>query len=462
MYCLALPLCVSVALWISDDGEKKSKHKCERRGTDPTGVKKGDVRGVTNANQCLMSKLGGEQNRQAGCTCAVHSIKKSLPTYKYSILNGKQAIRLLRLLPGSTLAFELFPFDIHKAPPYLALSYTWGSHTSHDAITVDGQSITIPKNLADAMKSMRDYVKKKRLMLWADSVCVNQGDVQERSHQIGLMHSIYRCAECVGIWLGKSANESDLVMDKMTEWKCEFDRLCEPFEDNWELATTSISASNTTFYGPEGSTQYGAWRAFQILIQRAWWRRAWIVQEATALGPFRTLLFCGNRMVNWSTLRAALYISHHVAHVETQGMSLTFVQGMAAIRLDQFRYNRERGAYIRLFTVLELIRPFECQDPRDKLYASLGLAADLLETDIGPDYTKSVKDVYTDIARFSLSQSESYCLDFLGLVVQCPEELGGTLYDPGLQIIQRGFNIELNAKTQSIQLTESSRSWQRI
>jgi len=34
----------------------------------------------------------------------------------------------------------------------------------------------------------------------------------------------------------------------------------------------------------------------------------------------------------------------------------------------------------------------------------------------------------------------------------------------GLQIIQRGFNIELNlnAKAQSIQSTESSRAWQRI
>jgi len=51
---------------------------------------------------------------------------------------------------------------------------------------------------------------------------------------------------------------------------------------------------------------------------------------------------------------------------------------------------------------LELIQPFERQDPRDKLYASLGPVADLSETDIGPDYTKSVGDAYADIARVSL------------------------------------------------------------
>ncbi|KIM99220.1 hypothetical protein OIDMADRAFT_146799 [Oidiodendron maius Zn] len=103
--------------------------------------------------------------------------------------------------------------------------------------------------------------------------------------------------------------------------------------------------------------------------------------------------------------------------------------GRSAVRLDQFRHDRELGAYVRLFTVLELIRPLECQDPRDKLYSSLGPAADISETDIVPDYTKSVEDAYTDIARLSLSQSRAYCLDFLSLVVQCPEELGGTLSD---------------------------------
>jgi hypothetical protein len=106
-------------------------------------------------------------------------------------------------------------------------------------------------------------------------------------------------------------------------------------------------------------------------------------------------------------------------------MSLTFDQGRAAMSLDQFRHDRECGAYVRLYTVLELIRPFECQDPRDKLYASLGLAADISQADIIPDYNKSVQDVYTDIARDSISKSQLFSLDFLGLVVQCPKELRG-------------------------------------
>jgi hypothetical protein len=301
--------------------------------------------------------------------------------------------------------------------------------TSDATITVDGQSITIPKNLADAIESMYDHAMKNRLMIWADPICINQGNVDERNHQVGLMHPIYRCAECVGIWLGKCDGESDLVMDKMTEWEAEFNGLPEPFGNNWELAVTSISASNNTFYGPKGSAQYSAWRAFQNLIQRAWWGRAWIVQGATAHPSSRTLVFGGNRMVNWSTLRITLHISHHVVHRAAQGMSLSFPQGVTVMILDQFRHDRECGAYVQLFRVLEVIRPFACKDPLDKLYASLGLAADISETDISPDYTKSVESVYTDIARFFLSQSKLYCLDFLGLAVRCSEELGGTSSD---------------------------------
>lgn len=38
--------------------------------------------------------------------------------------------------------------------------------------------------------------------LWADSLCINQADVSERSHQVNLMGAIYKSAESVLVWLG--------------------------------------------------------------------------------------------------------------------------------------------------------------------------------------------------------------------------------------------------------------------
>jgi len=102
---------------------------------------------------------------------------------------------------------------------------------------------------------------------------------------------------------------------------------------------------------------------------------------------------------------------------EQHTSTTTFDQSMAS-RLDEFRIQREEGAYMRLLSVLGTIRSFECEDPRDKVYASLGMAADVSESDILPDYAKSVEEVYTDVVRFVLSSQGSHCLDFLGLVIR--------------------------------------------
>ena len=61
--------------------------------------------------------------------------------------------------------------DADKAPPYLALSYTWGSPVFEDQALVNGKSIGITKNLGDALRGVRSYVSQKSLMIWADSIC---------------------------------------------------------------------------------------------------------------------------------------------------------------------------------------------------------------------------------------------------------------------------------------------------
>lgn len=38
--------------------------------------------------------------------------------------------------------------------------------------------------------------------IWADAVCINQNDVDERSSQVGIMSDIYSSAKGCQIWLG--------------------------------------------------------------------------------------------------------------------------------------------------------------------------------------------------------------------------------------------------------------------
>lgn len=66
-----------------------------------------------------------------------------------------------------------------------------------------------------------------------------------------------------------------------------------------------------------------------------------------------------------------------------------------------------------LLALLEYFRSTECSEPRDKVYAVLGMAVDLSSPeDIIPDYSRSLSDVYTDVVRFSLSHAEQQNMVF--------------------------------------------------
>lgn len=339
----------------------------------------------------------------------------------YRKLQGDREIRLLKFLPGSSPHCKLIHSNIDEAPPYLGLSYTWGPQSLDHAMIIDGSSLSITKNLADAIAALYVYVREQHLMLWVDAVCINQRDIDERSSQVRLMNVIYRSAELVAVWLGKSDQDSDFIMDKMQEWKVEFNQLFTACNTDYGLAVSSILPTNPIFQGPKGSDKDRAWHALELLCQRQWWRRAWIVQEATSNPPSRTVLACGDRRVDWECLRATLHITNQISRYNTHGMSVDFDLGMAS-RLDGFRLNREIGAHMYLLRVLQNIRCYECQDPRDKIFASLGMAMDVTETDILPDYSKSVASVYMDVARFILDSRDGHALDFLGYVIRSAED----------------------------------------
>lgn len=335
--------------------------------------------------------------------------------FSYEPLQSNRTIRLIEFLPGPSPTCQIVTVEVEKAPPYVALSYTWGSKNLSRTMRANGAEIPITKNLAEAIDAIFIFARGRSMMFWADSICINQADVHERSSQVRLMNTIYRSAEMVAIWLGPAAHNSDLAFEKMMGWKVRFDELKEQFGASDELAVTSISSDDPFFFGPSGSEEQRALEALRMICRRPWWKRAWIVQEATIANPVRTILFCGSRRIDWTYLRAALQITHHVTHYQSSGMSIDFEDGMA-IRLDEFRKDRECGAHISLLRVLRLIRAYECEDPRDKLYSALGMAMDVYEDDIVPDYTKPWPAVYSDIVRFYISKLDDHSLDFLGEV----------------------------------------------
>jgi len=103
---------------------------------------------------------------------------------------------------------------------FKALSYTWGDLQKTDQITLEGHQFPVTKNLSSALRRLRNLnqaaMKTNQSMpsfWWIDAICINQDDVLERNQQVALMTRIYKKSLGVHIWLGETADNSDLAMD---------------------------------------------------------------------------------------------------------------------------------------------------------------------------------------------------------------------------------------------------------
>ncbi|KAH7213726.1 heterokaryon incompatibility protein-domain-containing protein [Fusarium oxysporum] len=129
-------------------------------------------------------------------------------------------IRLLHLLPLRTkdhqssapwyqcVSLECTFETVHlaSAPPYEALSYTWGEEAASVRILLNGKEFLVRRNLAFALAALR--ISEPRV-LWVDALCINQQDTTERNHQVGMMGGIFRRAERVLVWLGRPGSGWD-------------------------------------------------------------------------------------------------------------------------------------------------------------------------------------------------------------------------------------------------------------
>lgn len=102
------------------------------------------------------------------------------------------------------------PQDFRKVG-YQALSYTWGHATANQLIELNGTPFRIRDNLWDFLHHARE--EGLTGYLWIDALCINQSQVSERNHQVGMMEDIYSQAECVIVWLGRCSKEQRVRLE---------------------------------------------------------------------------------------------------------------------------------------------------------------------------------------------------------------------------------------------------------
>ncbi|KAH9900403.1 heterokaryon incompatibility protein-domain-containing protein [Xylariomycetidae sp. FL2044] len=298
---------------------------------------------------------------------------------------GPDEFRLATLLPPSAsdptgeLRLELFhsSLSVPKAT-YMALSYTWQSRLdsddddetgeAHDLIVVNGHEVPLHTNLVAALRGIRTDTAQ---CIWADALCIDQTNMPERSSQVMLMREIFSRASHVYAWLGREAKNSNLAVDFLAELSQFSDN--EEFEQWW--TDTALQPSH-----------YPVWEALRCFMNRHWWSRAWIVQEF-ALAP-KVVFICGDRRLSATQFAAAnrlIFVHFSSAKNRLVTVLRQFVPIHARNLLD-LRHRLQSGERISALASLQMTRLSLATDPRDHLFAKLGLSGRELADLAPPNY----------------------------------------------------------------------------
>lgn len=308
-------------------------------------------------------------------------------SYHYTPLDPTtEDIRLLILLPSeeelADIECLLMHVPMNDKPDYEALSYAWGDQNEDiGRVTLEGKPFPTTFNLESALRHLR--LAKEPRTLWVDALCINQIDVPEKSQQVQQMRSIYELASRVVIWLGEASDDSDLAMD---------------------LLADIHRAGPKNYKASLGSSK--SWDALGQVYYRPWFSRVWVLQE-TAVSHVDPVVVLGRKSLSWGAVgTAGAFVVDQIQHNDEVSRMVTRVVKTTVVALHNVRQDLSPTTPMsNLETLLKRTMTFLATDPRDKVFALLGLAHEDDRLAIVPDYSKSIKEVFAELAVYLISRN---------------------------------------------------------
>ena len=333
-------------------------------------------------------------------------------------------IRVLHLNPGERddqIEGSLKLLDLGTEPPpqYDCISYVWGNLGSTRSAIVNQKDVAITGSLHEVLRHLRS--KSKALTVWADALCINQTDVDEKTRQVALMAEIYRRCSKVYIWLGLP--EAGSLTGNPFQFLERFVKGRHIYE----------------FPGFHRDVSTGCWRwevneacnnilnDFLHVVRSPWWTRAWTVQEC--LLPDNTLIMFGTWTITWPDLVNAKQIKNNHSDGETHCCkeAVNVFHPHQLFLIEEWMWHLGRGqdygeiargeSMTSWYTFSRAILAFSSRqslDPRDKIYSMLSLATHPVYRDFRPNYREDVSTVYTDIFTRMVREANGDFTCFMG------------------------------------------------
>lgn len=347
--------------------------------------------------------------------------------YHYEPLNYKvKCIRLVRILPGAPeddlrLEIKTVPL-ITKS--YICLSYCWAS-PSRNPILLNGRLASVRDNLDAFLRQAR--ASHIEAWMWIDSLCIDQENHSERNHQVRQMAQIYSGARHVIMWLGISdTSYPSLQSSSYRNWDSMHQTL-----DTIKEIMPRCSSSFSYVRRKMGQQTPALWSCLICLRDNEYWSRLWITPEVILAK--RAIVWCRDLEFSWKPLAILMKLAWGDAkgcpsYLTTSAWELG--PPCVATLTDLYRPHQEDEPHIPLFylhTVLSFVDSLKCEDPRDRVYGMLSLAADGHEIPI--NYDRSLLSLFLQLrAHWTSLVSQGFDVLWAGSCTHLANQLGVTAY----------------------------------
>jgi hypothetical protein len=332
--------------------------------------------------------------------------------YVYNPLNNSHSrkIRLIELLPSddddrspkrhAKIKLRTISLDDPNEQEYEAISYCWGDTADRYPVICEDRTLSITLNLHYILRRLQ--LKDKPRLLWADAICINQLDEEEKSVQVRMMADIYRSATCVLIYLGEDNDGSGVLGDFLPQFaNAKAKILAAQAAEGNDSPYISLTAERQKQLGLPFMTLRNQFyfMAIPTLLNRPWFERVWVIQEL-AFAKKATVL-CGSWELPWTTFVTAIEI------VKFLPMSPFDIMA-GADRLEHLKWSQKNAFTATMGAVLYSNRGTKASEAVDHIFALAGLAWDRDYIEI--DYKKPISDVLEDTARHILLRTQKLWL----------------------------------------------------
>ena len=271
--------------------------------------------------------------------------------------------------------------------------------------------------------------------LWVDSICCNQSDTLERNAQVAIMSRIYSQATEVVVWLGREDESTPIVFDLLRRGSNAGSSAGDVSHvlRAWAYSIRRNKPIHWAARYDEDNPHNGEMvQALRRFFSRQWFQRVWVIQELAlarevriVCGPYgfpygviRDLLqgmFTSRTMTEESTPLALQWEKlRDTGSDGTHAYTLTDInsrmkpwdqkifEGMVKNGLQPISTWGER---LSLPALVSMGMAFRATDPRDKIYALLGIAREDANCRIIADYAKPPEELFVDFARYFMAGS---------------------------------------------------------